>query len=56
MRELLDTGNLRISWKTYNNPSYLYYKEYWIKKDHGYDCFLLIGPLQFRWWIEVSTR
>jgi len=56
MRQLLDTGNLRISWKTYANPSTLFYHEYWIEKDHGYDCFLFIGHLQFRWWVDVSTE
>lgn len=52
----IDTGNLRISWKSYNSPKFFYYKEYYIKHDHGYDCFLFIGPLHFRWWVEVVSK
>jgi len=51
MRQLLDTGNLRISWKTYYHPRFFYYKKYHIHD--GYDYFLFIGPLEFRWWIAA---
>lgn len=50
--ELLDTGNLRISWDTYARPSFFHFRRYFINNhgDSGLDCFLFIGPLELRWW------
>ena len=51
MRELLDFGNLRISWNTYSSPTgFFHYYKYVLYNQNGDDNFLFIGPLQFRWW------
>lgn len=51
MRELIDFGNLRISWNSYTNPNRFFcYRRYLIHNQNGDDHFLFIGPLQFRWW------
>jgi len=50
------SNDLRIGWKTYNSPSFISYREYYIGHEHGYDCFLFLGPFHFRWWVDMTTR
>lgn len=56
MRDLLDTGNLRISWRTYANPRWFFFIRYYIHNDNcqGLDSLLFLGPLQFRWWKQMN--
>jgi|SRR6267142_4162899 len=51
MGQLIDFGNLRISWKLYaSSKCFFLYHRFAIHNQNGDDNFLFIGPLQFRWW------
>lgn len=54
--ELLDTGNLRISWDTYAGHSLFHFCRYFIYNhgNSGLDCFLFLGPLELRWWKPMN--